>query len=287
MSTSKTESTQLLKELQEALSTDTSGQGSKASRWSVKRDARQQIVLERSADSSSKKSTNKRLYLYDEPPENQVAKVERNEGAGASLLGMLSKFGLSSYVDDIVLELERSFRESQAGTFEPVAETMVDYLVRSVESVPPVYEGWEVAGPKERRKILAEASRHSQKDRAESAAGQTMSLFSSTLSQTEAAELLGVNKSNVSRQGQAEKLYVVDFGRSKRYPKWQFSANSALPQLQPVVHALNDAGFDALSVERFMNTSRDELEGLSPREHLLSGGTPNTVLALIEGWIYR
>lgn len=287
MSTSKTESTQLLEELQEAFHPETSEQGSRTSRWSVKRDSRQRIVLERAADSSARKSTNKRLYLYDEPPENPTAKVERGDGAGANLLVMLSKFGLSSYVDDIVHELERSFRESQAGTFEPVSETMVDYLVRSVESVPPVYERWEVAGPNERKKILAEASRQSQKDRAESAAGQTMSLFSSTLSQTETAELLGVNKSNVSRQGQAEKLYVVDFGRSKRYPKWQFSEESALPHLQPVVHALNDAGFDALSVERFMNTSRDELEGLSPRDHLLRGGTPNTVLSLIEGWIYR
>lgn len=271
MTSSTTENSALVEELRAVLNGEDAAPEGDPETWKVVRDVQGRVKIEKTIGAGQS---------------TEVADASGAADAG-SLARVLAKFGLDQYLGDILAEIQKRLQASQIGAHEPVSESAIDYLVRSARTVPEVYEGWKDAGPEDRKEMIALASERGEHGRVSDAAAGAMSLLSSSLSQQETAELLRVDKSNVSRQGRSGKLFVADFGGSKRYPLWQFERRTRLPNLSPVVHAMSDAGFDPLSVENFMQTERGELDGRSPREHLLRGGSPNTVVTLIEGWSHR
>lgn len=99
----------------------------------------------------------------------------------------------------------------------------------------------------------------------------------------EAALLLGVDRSRVSQRLSAGSLWSFRLGRSRRLPRWQFTADGrSLPGLEVVVAAI-PAGLSPESVAGFMDTAQPELEGRTPAAHLAGGGDPGPVGVLVAG----
>lgn len=99
----------------------------------------------------------------------------------------------------------------------------------------------------------------------------------------EAALLLGVDRSRVSQRLSAGSLWSFRLGRSRRLPRWQFTAEGrSLPGLEVVVAAI-PAGLSPESVAGFMDTAQPELAGRTPAAHLAGGGDPGPVGVLVAG----
>lgn len=108
-------------------------------------------------------------------------------------------------------------------------------------------------------------------------------LLADSVGITEAALLLGVDRSRISQRLSAGSLWSFRLGRSRRLPRWQFTADGrSLPGLDTVVAAI-PAELAPESVAGFMNTAQPELEGRTPTAHLAGGGDPGPVADLVAG----
>ncbi len=96
----------------------------------------------------------------------------------------------------------------------------------------------------------------------------------------EVARLLSRDPASVRRSKARGDLYGLDGGpgRASRFPAWQFTdTGDPLPGLRRVLAAL-PSFYSPLSVQRFMTTARDRLDGLSPAEWLAQGGSVDAVI---------
>ena len=98
---------------------------------------------------------------------------------------------------------------------------------------------------------------------------------------TETALLLGVDRSRVSQRLSAGSLWSFRLGRTRRLPRWQFTADGrSIPGLEVVVAAI-PVELSPESVAGFMNTPQPGLEGRTPAAHLVGGGDPTPVAELV------
>jgi hypothetical protein len=108
-------------------------------------------------------------------------------------------------------------------------------------------------------------------------------LLADSVGITEAALLLGVDRSRISQRLSAGSLWSFRLGRSRRLPRWQFTADGrSLPGLDVIVAAI-PAELSPESVAGFMNTAQPELDGRTPVAHLSGGGDPGPVAELVAG----
>lgn len=108
-------------------------------------------------------------------------------------------------------------------------------------------------------------------------------LLADSVGIAEAALLLGVDRSRISQRLSAGSLWSFRLGRSRRLPRWQFTADGrSLPGLDTVVAAI-PAELSPESLAGFMNTAQPELEGRTPAAHLARGGDPHPVAELVTG----
>jgi len=118
-------------------------------------------------------------------------------------------------------------------------------------------------------------------------AGQARSraqLNENSLSTAEVASLTGRDPANVRRSRLEGALYSPGAGipgQSLRFPRWQFVEGAPVPGLRNVIPAF-PAHFHPLSIERFMTTENEDLEGMTPVAWLAMGGTPDTVATLAD-----
>lgn len=109
------------------------------------------------------------------------------------------------------------------------------------------------------------------------AAAQLAELVAGSLSIAEAALLLRVDRSRVSQRLSHGSIWGFQLGRSKRLPRWQFTADGdLLPGLEGVVDAI-PAGLAPIAVAGFMTTPQPELGDAAPVAHLAAGGDPQLV----------
>jgi hypothetical protein len=108
-------------------------------------------------------------------------------------------------------------------------------------------------------------------------------LLADSVGIAEAALLLGVDRSRISQRLSAGSLWSFRLGRSRRLPRWQFTAHGrSLPGLDLIVAAI-PAELSPESVAGFMDTPQPELEGRTPTAHLAGGGDPTPVAELVAG----
>lgn len=109
-----------------------------------------------------------------------------------------------------------------------------------------------------------------------------------TFTRRQVAELLGVDASRVSHQVAQGRLFAYPAGNRPAFPDWQFrsadeSGPGGLPHLAAVIAAF-PTGSHPVTVRSFMTTADDDLivggRPVSPREWLVSGGDPSTVVDL-------
>lgn len=101
------------------------------------------------------------------------------------------------------------------------------------------------------------------------------------LTSAEAADLLGVDRSVVSRRITGGRMLAVSGQGSHRIPDWQIAGGRLLPHLAEVIAAI-PADADPADIAALMRTEQDELSGRTPAAHLAAGGDALPVLGLLD-----
>lgn len=107
--------------------------------------------------------------------------------------------------------------------------------------------------------------------------------YADSLPVTAAAELLGVTVDSVRRQAEMKQLVTFRIGDELRVPRWQLTPAGAIPYL-PLVLAALPKNLHHNSIEGFMTTRKDELDGMSAIQRLSAGGDPQPVTELAH-WL--
>ncbi|GAA4394494.1 helix-turn-helix domain-containing protein [Tsukamurella soli] len=105
-------------------------------------------------------------------------------------------------------------------------------------------------------------------------------LIADSVTVAQAARLLGVDRSRISRRLRDKTLYSFRIGDRIRIPLWQFTGDRLLPGLTEVVAAL-PRGFSPAAVAARMRSPWDELGGESIAGFLAAGGAPEIAAELV------
>lgn len=112
---------------------------------------------------------------------------------------------------------------------------------------------------------------------ADVAEAEEQAAYAATLTADEAASRLGVTVQQVRDRIRDRSLADRAFGAERRFPSWQFLDSGVIPHLGEVLRAL-PAGAHPLTVEGFMTTPNDELDGMTPAHWLAAGRDVDRVL---------
>jgi hypothetical protein len=112
------------------------------------------------------------------------------------------------------------------------------------------------------------------------------SLLATSLTPTDVAAMLGVDASRIRQRLGAKTLYGVKTEDGWRVPRFQFYGDALVPGLERVFPHV-DPEMHPVAVYRWFTTPSPELEfedrALSPRDWLLSGGSPAAIASLEPG----
>lgn len=110
------------------------------------------------------------------------------------------------------------------------------------------------------------------------------------LTTRQVAGLLHRAEANVRRSRLNGDLYATHAGgagTSLRFPRWQFTEDGrVVPGLREIIPAF-PRHYHPLSIESFMTTETDELDGFRPVTWLLDGGPAGPLIALVNELNYE
>lgn len=138
--------------------------------------------------------------------------------------------------------------------------------------------------PEERKTALAAELGDPEKvDRAQQAAAIEAEVESEAgaLDYRQAADILGVNPSSVTRAVAAGRLYAPVVDGRRRFPGWQFVGGKPLPGLPEILPHLA-SGMHPASLAAIMTGPDEDLGGRSPVGWLAGGGSPARIAALLD-----
>ncbi len=167
--------------------------------------------------------------------------------------------------DEVDAELSRT----PAAGATPISSTALRYLAKhGGEDAGAALEGYDEATV--------------QRDRAITAAQTLEDLVTSSLTIEEAAVSLGLSRSRISHRISDRSLYSFTIQGRRYLPRWQLrqsprgGASEVIPGLARIVRAV-PREMHPLAVEAFMTGPLEELDGLSPVDHLCSYGVVEVV----------
>ena len=186
----------------------------------------------------------------------------------ADLDGVLTRHGVSLSSADVVAGLDAAFAEVAHAGAAPLSASEVEFLrAYGGEHAVDVLDHWDPAA--------ADLARN------RAALGRVAETAQASLSIAETALLLGVDRSRISHRLAQGSLWAFSVGRSRRIPRWQFTADGRLlPGLAVVIAGIPD-GLSPHSVEASLTTPQPELDGRTPTAHLAAGGDPRPVAGLL------
>ncbi len=117
-------------------------------------------------------------------------------------------------------------------------------------------------------------------------ASKHAAIVASALTVREAAALLGVSEGRVRQKVSAGRLYSVLAGGGRRLPRFQFSERGGVPGMEEVARSVPGGVHPVALWNFFMSPNPDlyldaeEEVPVSPRDWLLSGGSPEAVVPL-------
>lgn len=119
-------------------------------------------------------------------------------------------------------------------------------------------------------------------------ASRYAALLATALTTREAAGLLGTGESRVRQRLKEKTLYGVKAGRENRFPAFQFDGGKEVPGMGEVLRHVDRSlhpvalsnWFTLPNPDLYLN--EEEESAVSPREWLLSGGTPGVLVPLAE-----
>lgn len=181
---------------------------------------------------------------------------------------------------DLLLGVLEEVRSSLAGRQPRGGGLTEDQAAFLVESGAMTADQLEEAEASVARGDLAELERRTR-----------LEAVTRSLSTGEVAELLGIDVSRVRHRKAKDGLYAFPVGAKLRFPTWQFTdapEQRVLPGLTAVVRAIPD-DMRAPSVLGVMTTPQEDLlvDGaqVTPPEWLASGGDPQAVVDILEGFL--
>jgi hypothetical protein len=188
------------------------------------------------------------------------------EGSAApALSALLAKYQIALTVEEVLEELDSAFAVIPGAT--TLSATEADFLRTHAEPrVAAVIDAW--SADNERRA------------RARIAVRQITSVLSGSVSIKEAAAILGVDRSRVSRRISGKALWTFDLQGTRRIPRWQFLGDELLPGLDVIVPAI-PRGTTPAVLEVFMHTPQPDFDDRTPIEHLAAGGDAALVMGFV------
>jgi hypothetical protein len=191
--------------------------------------------------------------------------VHLDRSAAPAIGALLAKHRIDLSVEEVLDELDSAFAAIPGAG--PLSATEVEFLRAHAEpQAAAVIDTWS---PETERQA-----------RARSAVRRLTGALSGSVSIKEAAAILGVDRSRVSRRITGKALWAFDLQGSRRIPRWQFLGDDLLPGLDVIVPAIPRGATPAV-LEVFMHTPQPDFDDRTPIEHLAAGGDA----ALVAGFI--
>ncbi|MGV0037295.1 helix-turn-helix domain-containing protein [Mycobacterium paraffinicum] len=181
---------------------------------------------------------------------------------------LLRKHQLDITSEEVLDQLDSTFATIPAAGAAPLSMAEVQFLhAHDDTGVAAVIDNWS-----------GEQLRQAQ---ARSAARALADTLSGSMSIKEAATLLEIDRSGVSRRIAGKRLWAFAINGSRRIPRWQFLGSKLLPGLNVIVSAIPRDTTPA-SMEAFMKTPQPDFGDHTPIEHLAAGGDPNLIADFVS-----
>lgn len=188
-----------------------------------------------------------------------------DQASRPDLGALLAKHQIDLSVEEVLDELDSGFAAIPAAA--TLSSTEVEFLRTHAEPhAAAVIDAW--------------SADHERQARARTAVRQLSSAVSGSVSIKDAAAILGVDRSRVSRRISGNALWAFNLQGSRRIPRWQFLGEELLPGLDVIVPAIPRGATPAV-LEVFMHTAQPDFDDRTPIEHLAAGGDP----VLVAGFI--
>jgi len=190
-------------------------------------------------------------------------------GSGSHRLdALLERHQLDLTSEDVLDQLDSAFATIPGVGAAPMSTDEVRFLrAHAGPGAAAVIDNW--SGEKERQA------------RARSAVQELGDTLSRSMSIKEAAVLLQIDRSRVSRRITGKALWAFDINGNRRIPRWQFLGRQLVPGLDVIVPAIpRDATPSA--VEAFMKTPQPDFGDRTPIEYLAAGGDPTLIAGFIS-----
>jgi len=184
---------------------------------------------------------------------------------GNALDALLAKHHVDLTSDEVLGELDAAFTAVPGAGAAPLSASEVEFLRRHSGDTE-VIDDWSANRERDHR------TRDAVRGLAQILAG--------TVTIKEAAAMLGVDRSRVSRRITAKTLWAFDLRGSRRIPRWQLLDGGLLPGLATIVPAV-PPGTSPAVLEAFMHTAQPDFDDRTPIDYLAAGGEP----ALIAGFL--
>lgn len=185
----------------------------------------------------------------------------------ASLDELLDKYHLDLSSADVLAEMDAAL--AAVPGYTPLSAGELTFLAEQLDGAAEVIDGWHAGITRRDQALLALRNLNE--------------LIAGSVSVPEAAAMLGIDRSGVSRRISNSALASFELpGRRRiRIPRWQFmDRHHLLPGLDLVVPAI-PGGVDPLTTAGFMGTPQAETGGRTPAEYLARGGDPSVVAELV------
>lgn len=190
-------------------------------------------------------------------------------GSGVHRLdALLERHQVDMTSQEVLDQLDSAFATIPGAGAAPLSTDEVHFL--RAHAGPPataVIDNW--SGERERQARAGLAVRE---------LGDTLS---GSMSIKEAAAVLQIDRSRVSRRITGKTLWAFDIHGSRRIPRWQFLDRRLLPGLDVIVPAIPLDATPA-AVEAFMKIPQPDFGDRTPIEHLAAGGDPTLIAQFIS-----
>jgi hypothetical protein len=182
-----------------------------------------------------------------------------------ALDALLARHRIDLTVEEVLDELDSAFAAIPGAT--TLSATEVDFLRTHAEPrAAAVIDAWSATDERQARARIA--------------VRQLTSALSGSVGIKDAAAILGVDRSRVSRRITGKALWAFDLQGTRRIPRWQFLGEGLLPGLDVIVPAI-PRGTTPAVLEVFMHTPQPDFDDRTPIEHLAAGGDPAVVAGFI------
>ncbi|HET9877040.1 MAG TPA: DNA-binding protein [Mycobacterium sp.] len=189
-----------------------------------------------------------------------------SESAVSTLDALLAKHHVGMTSEDVLDELDSVFGAIPGAGAAPLSDSEVKFLREHAGTGTAVIDTWSSYDERQARSHIA--------------VRELAETLSGSVSIKEAAAILGVDRSRVSRRLTGDALWAFDLRGNKRIPRWQLLGNELLPGLDVIVPAI-PRGATAGVLDVFMHTPQPDFGDRTPIEYLAAGGDT----ALVAGFV--